>query len=212
MLPSLKLQDPTSGKGTLILHTKSLKDSFIHYKEYQHGVPAKKKMEHIGKEKSSFHDQGYQQAAKGKKDDEEFGEICWMIQYYSGNPVKEILLKLGLPNHRSILMDSKVTPTKHGRMTKPYSSPRFIANYFIADSQKDGHGVIKEYLVKVNKRCAFWSLNRDSLKINDSDYQYAVSIKEDVAYPCLHSPKTAKETRSIRHIQRRPIRHIEDLE
>ncbi|GKB18606.1 retrovirus-related pol polyprotein from transposon TNT 1-94 [Tanacetum coccineum] len=26
--------------------------------------------------------------------------------------------------------DSKVTPTKHGRMTKPYSSPRFIANCF----------------------------------------------------------------------------------
>ncbi|GJU26882.1 hypothetical protein Tco_1165503 [Tanacetum coccineum] len=32
----------------------------------------------------------------------------------------------------SILTDSKVTPTKHGRMTKPYSSPRFIANYFNA--------------------------------------------------------------------------------
>ncbi|GJT21978.1 hypothetical protein Tco_0891915 [Tanacetum coccineum] len=31
---------------------------------------------------------------------------------------------------RSILMDSNVTPTKHGRITKPYSSPRFIANYF----------------------------------------------------------------------------------
>nr|GEV68534.1 hypothetical protein [Tanacetum cinerariifolium] len=29
---------------------------------------------------------------------------------------------------RSILMDSKVTPTKHRRMTKPYLSPRFIAN------------------------------------------------------------------------------------
>ncbi|GKE30761.1 hypothetical protein Tco_1446145, partial [Tanacetum coccineum] len=25
----------------------------------------------------SFHDQGHQQAAKGKEDDEEFGEICW---------------------------------------------------------------------------------------------------------------------------------------
>ncbi|GKE84362.1 hypothetical protein Tco_1558104 [Tanacetum coccineum] len=48
-----------------------------HYKEYQHGVPAEEKMEHARKEKSSFHDQGYQQAAKGKKDDEEFGEICW---------------------------------------------------------------------------------------------------------------------------------------
>ncbi|GJX25299.1 hypothetical protein Tco_0231595 [Tanacetum coccineum] len=48
------------------------------------------------------------------------------------NPVKEILLKLNLPDHRSILTDSKVTPTKHGRMTKPYSSPRFIANCFNA--------------------------------------------------------------------------------
>ncbi|GJT38720.1 hypothetical protein Tco_0938585 [Tanacetum coccineum] len=32
----------------------------------------------------------------------------------AGNPVKEILLKLNLPDHRSILMDSKVTPTNHG--------------------------------------------------------------------------------------------------
>ncbi|GJR26897.1 hypothetical protein Tco_1103129 [Tanacetum coccineum] len=38
--------------------------------------------------------------------------------------------------------------------------------------------IIKEYLVKVNKRRAFWSLNEDILKINDSDYQYAVSIKK----------------------------------
>ncbi|GJU16786.1 hypothetical protein Tco_1144752 [Tanacetum coccineum] len=50
----------------------------------------------------------------------------------AGNPVKEILLKLNLPDHRSIPTDSKVTPTKHGRMTKPYSSPRFIANSFNA--------------------------------------------------------------------------------
>ncbi|GJV54198.1 hypothetical protein Tco_1449939 [Tanacetum coccineum] len=33
---------------------------------------------------------------------------------------------------RSILTDLKVTPTNHRRMTKPYSSPRFIANYFNA--------------------------------------------------------------------------------
>ncbi|GJV23408.1 hypothetical protein Tco_1376103 [Tanacetum coccineum] len=36
-----------------------------------------KKMEYIGEKKSLLHDQGHQQAAKGKKDDEEFGEICW---------------------------------------------------------------------------------------------------------------------------------------
>ncbi|GJS26646.1 hypothetical protein Tco_0487266 [Tanacetum coccineum] len=45
-----------------------------------------------------------------------------------GNHVNEILLKLNLPDHRSILTDSKVTLTKHGRMTKPYSSPLFIDN------------------------------------------------------------------------------------
>ncbi|GJY69550.1 hypothetical protein Tco_0472532 [Tanacetum coccineum] len=48
----------------------------------------------------------------------------------AGNPVKEILLKLNLPDHKSILTDLKVTQTKNRRMTKPYSSPRFIANCF----------------------------------------------------------------------------------
>ncbi|GJW45856.1 hypothetical protein Tco_0077502 [Tanacetum coccineum] len=32
----------------------------------------------------------------------------------SGNPVKKILLKLNPPDHRSIIMDLKVTPTKPG--------------------------------------------------------------------------------------------------
>ncbi|GJY22068.1 hypothetical protein Tco_0394634 [Tanacetum coccineum] len=73
------------------------------------------------------------------------------------------------------------------------------------------HEIIMEYLVNISKRRAFWSLNEDILKINDSDYQYAVSIKEDMSYPCLHSPKTLKETSSIRRIQRRPIRRIEDI-
>ncbi|GKE15021.1 hypothetical protein Tco_1422598, partial [Tanacetum coccineum] len=59
----------------------------------------------------------------------------------AGNPVKEILIKLNLPDHRSILMDLKVTPTKHGRMTKPYSSPFFIANFFVLGIFKDGDGV-----------------------------------------------------------------------
>ncbi|GJU89983.1 hypothetical protein Tco_1302406 [Tanacetum coccineum] len=61
----------------------------------------------------------------------------------------------------------------------------------------------------------FTKLNKILLKhirnINDSDYQYAISIKEDTAYPCLHSPKTTKETSSIRHIQRSSIRRIQDI-
>nr|GEW14620.1 hypothetical protein [Tanacetum cinerariifolium]GEW40464.1 hypothetical protein [Tanacetum cinerariifolium] len=58
----------------------------------------------------------------------------------AGNHVKEIILKLNLLDHMLILTDSKVTPTKHGRMTKPYSSSRFIANYFISGIYKDRHG------------------------------------------------------------------------
>ncbi|GKC54032.1 hypothetical protein Tco_1076777 [Tanacetum coccineum] len=54
----------------------------------------------------------------------------------AGNPVKEILLKLNLPDHRIF---------------------------------KDGDG---DYY---------------------SEDQYAVSIKEDTAYPCLHSPKTTED-------------------
>ncbi|GKC84496.1 hypothetical protein Tco_1140213 [Tanacetum coccineum] len=50
----------------------------------------------------------------------------------AGNHVKEILLKLNLPDHMSILTDSRVTLTNHRRITKPYSSPRFIANCFNA--------------------------------------------------------------------------------
>ncbi|GJW23254.1 hypothetical protein Tco_0033876 [Tanacetum coccineum] len=96
--PSLILQDQILEKGTCTLHTKTLKDSFI--------VLAKEKMEHIEKEKNSFHDQGHQQAAKGKDDDEEFGEIRW-FNTTAGNPVKKILLKLNLSDHRSILTDSK---------------------------------------------------------------------------------------------------------
>ncbi|GKD40321.1 hypothetical protein Tco_1260528, partial [Tanacetum coccineum] len=68
---------PDLKKGTRTLHTKTLKDSFIHNQKYRHGVLAVEKMEQFGKEKSSFHDQGHQQAANRKKDDEEFREICW---------------------------------------------------------------------------------------------------------------------------------------
>ncbi|GJT45585.1 hypothetical protein Tco_0954300 [Tanacetum coccineum] len=68
-----------------------------------------------------------------------------------------------------------------------------------------------EYLVNISKRRTFWSLNEDILKINDSNNQYAVSIKKDTAYPCLHSPKTIKDRRSIRRIQKNSIRRIQDI-
>ncbi|GJU07026.1 hypothetical protein Tco_1123456 [Tanacetum coccineum] len=62
------------------------------------------------------------------------------------------------------------------------------------------HGHHTGDLVNISKRRAFWSLNEDILKIYYSENQYVVSIKEDMAYSCLHSPKTTKETNSIRRI------------
>nr|GEW21838.1 hypothetical protein [Tanacetum cinerariifolium] len=53
------------------------------------------------------------------------------------NPIKEILLNLNLPAHKSVLMDPKVNPTKPGRMTKPYSSTSFIVNCFIIGCNND---------------------------------------------------------------------------
>ncbi|GKB61515.1 hypothetical protein Tco_0917701 [Tanacetum coccineum] len=99
------------------------------------------------------------------------------------------------------LINTDVGAYAHGTVDTAYS----LNEYSVFDT------VIMEYLVNISKRRAFWSLNEDILKINDSDYQYAVSIKEDTAYPCLHSPKTTKETSSIRRIQRRPIRRIKDI-
>ncbi|GJX81964.1 hypothetical protein Tco_0331445 [Tanacetum coccineum] len=92
--------------------------------------------------------------------DESNANVLERFYTSAGNPIKEILLKLNLTDHRIC---------------------------------KDSGEVIMEYLVNISKRRTLWSLNADILKINDSDYQYAVSIKEDTAYPCLHSPKTTKE-------------------
>ncbi|GJR50039.1 hypothetical protein Tco_1400560 [Tanacetum coccineum] len=57
------------------------------------------------------------------------------------------------------------------------------------------YSAIMEYLVKISKRHAFWSLNED-FEDYCSDIQYAVSIKEDTAYLYLHFTKDHKGTRS----------------
>ncbi|GJU32474.1 mitochondrial proton/calcium exchanger protein-like protein isoform X1 [Tanacetum coccineum] len=49
----------------------------------------------------------------------------------------------------------------------------------------------------------------DTLSIDD--LYNNLRVNEDTAYLCLHSPKTTKETRSIRRIQRRRICRIQDI-
>ncbi|GJX88410.1 hypothetical protein Tco_0340424, partial [Tanacetum coccineum] len=55
--------------------------------------------------------------------------------------------------------------------------------------------VIMEYLVKIRKKARILELKRKHLKITDSGIQYAVSIKEDTTYLCLHFTKDHKGTR-----------------
>ncbi|GJQ98303.1 hypothetical protein Tco_0009442 [Tanacetum coccineum] len=69
------------------------------------------------------------------------------------------------------------------------------------------YGVLREYYQKT----PILELKRRYFEDYYSEDQYAVSIKEDTVYPCQHSPKTTKETSTIRRIHRRPIRRIQDI-
>ncbi|GJY53793.1 hypothetical protein Tco_0445457 [Tanacetum coccineum] len=77
--------------------------------------------------------------------------------------------------------------------------------------QLDPSFVIMEYLVKVKLKARILELKRRYFEDYCSENQYAVSIKEDTAYPCLHSPKTTKETRSNTPYPGRPICRIQAI-
>ncbi|GKA56723.1 hypothetical protein Tco_0755795 [Tanacetum coccineum] len=63
-------------------------------------------------------------------------------------------------------------------------------------------GVIMEYLVKISKKERILELKRRNMKKTDSDIQYAVSIKEDTVYPCLHFTRNHEELNSYTALSR----------
>ncbi|GKD90984.1 hypothetical protein Tco_1366491, partial [Tanacetum coccineum] len=68
---------------------------------------------------------------------------------------------------------------KNNHVVEPIYDVKVKHTMLNANSQLICVKLIMKYLVNISKRRAFWSLNEDILKINDSDNQYAVSIKED---------------------------------
>nr|GEX89343.1 UBN2 domain-containing protein [Tanacetum cinerariifolium] len=60
-----------------------------------------------------------------------------------------------------------------------------------------------KYLVKISEKARILKLKRRYFEDYYSDIQYAISIKDDMAYLCLHSPKTTKETSSIRRLRKK---------
>ncbi|GKA33405.1 hypothetical protein Tco_0719834 [Tanacetum coccineum] len=62
--------------------------------------------------------------------------------------------------------------------------------------ERNANLVIIEYLVKISKKARILELKQRYCLSRIHQGRYLVSIKEDTAYLCLHSPKTIKETRS----------------
>nr|GEY59352.1 reverse transcriptase domain-containing protein [Tanacetum cinerariifolium] len=85
---------------------------------------------------------------------------------HSGN---ENMLGLVILILRSILTDLQVTPTKPGRMAKPYSSHRFIASYFnVGNLKMEVKGEIVRYMksishsieIRLSPQEAKWAIGR----------------------------------------------------
>ncbi|GJT69184.1 DNA-directed DNA polymerase [Tanacetum coccineum] len=78
---------------------------------------------------------------------------------------------------------------KRDEMGKPFYGPNRV-NYLSYDDPMDQALAIQESLNPFKKICV-WKKTIVFLDYCSED-QYAISIKEDTAYPCLHSPKTTK--------------------
>ncbi|GJY16228.1 hypothetical protein Tco_0386650 [Tanacetum coccineum] len=72
--------------------------------------------------------------------------------------------------------------------------------------------VIMEYLVKISKKERILELKRRNMKKTDSDIQYAVSIKEDTTYLCLHFTKDHEGNKINTPYPENPIRRIQAME
>ncbi|GJU95517.1 hypothetical protein Tco_1320273 [Tanacetum coccineum] len=72
--------------------------------------------------------------------------------------------------------------------------------------------VIMEYLVKVIKKARILELKRRNMKKTDYHIQYAVSIKEDTAYLCLHFTKDHEGNKINTPYPENPIFHIQAME
>ncbi|GJU08756.1 hypothetical protein Tco_1125186 [Tanacetum coccineum] len=73
------------------------------------------------------------------------------------------------------------------------------------------HEVIKKEVSKLLNAGLIYPIS-DSPWITVSEDQYAVSIKEDTTYPCLHSPKTTKGMKINTPYPEDSIRRIQDME
>ncbi|GJU67061.1 hypothetical protein Tco_1253320 [Tanacetum coccineum] len=115
--------------------------------------------------------------------------------------------------HKSIIVGPNwVDVKKHISLTGPLNG-RSGTNQpdGYVDPYHPGTKVIMEYLVKVDLKARILELKQRYFEDYYSKDQYAVSIKEDTAYLCLHSPKTSKTTRSNTPYPGKAIRRIQAI-
>nr|GEV47587.1 integrase, catalytic region, zinc finger, CCHC-type, peptidase aspartic, catalytic [Tanacetum cinerariifolium] len=205
--PNLILQDQISEKDTLTLHIKALKDSFIHYQEYRHGVLTEEKMEQIRKEKSSFYYQGHQQAAKGKRimgslekfhklrvHEEEISKTSFRTRY---GHFGFTIMPFRLTNAPAVFNDLM------NRVCKPYQDKFgivFIDDILIYSKSKEEQEKNKKYEWGVEQEEAFQTLKSNFydapiLSLPDRVEDFVVYCKANVVADALSRKERVKPRR-----------------
>nr|GEU89023.1 hypothetical protein [Tanacetum cinerariifolium] len=88
--------------------------------------------------------------------------------------------KLEIEGH---VFDIDLIPFRHGSFDviigeRPKEKAKLLMRAKASDKKQEEIVMVRDFseLVNISKRHAFWSLNEDSLKIIDSDYQYVVNL------------------------------------
>ncbi|GJR17300.1 hypothetical protein Tco_0965827 [Tanacetum coccineum] len=120
-----------------------------------------------------------------------------------------------IPKYAKFIKDFLTNKTRLEEASRVMLNERFfvVLLYKIPLKERDpmsftihciiGSLTIDKALADLGQKAHILELKRRYFEDYYSNYQYAVSIKEDTAYLCLHSPKTTKDTRPICRIQER---------
>ncbi|GJS19824.1 hypothetical protein Tco_0448456, partial [Tanacetum coccineum] len=130
---------------------------------------------------------------------------------HASNKLLEAIVKA----HVILLPSQLLVKPKNEEITKG-----IIRNYYDGEDGETTPRVLYKVediatcLVKYVKFWEDWEVDRYGNANLDycSEDQYAVSIKEDTAYPCLHSPKTTKGMKINTPYPEDSIRRIQDME
>ncbi|GJR01940.1 hypothetical protein Tco_0524924 [Tanacetum coccineum] len=156
-------------------------------------------------------------------------DTLWKLQRYMHDPLKWKLYDTCVVHHVSIerghdifMLVEKDYPLTRALMTLMLSNKLQMDEYSVmADellrkifilANRPRQGIIMEYLVEISKKACILELKQRNMNKTNSDIQYAVSIKEDTTYLCLHFTKAHEENKINTPYPENPIRRSQVIE